>query len=95
MRRLIDLDVQGPPQGDPHRRAFWRHSLPVEGRPFHFAVFAGALILQIPPSGSRIVISLVPQWVSSNGVTTSTSARYASAVPLLTLKVSLAQVSNA
>ena len=29
MRRRIDLDVHGPPQGDPHRRAVWGNGLPI------------------------------------------------------------------
>ncbi len=61
VRRRVDLDVQRPPERDPHRGAVGGVGGPaVTTRRRRGAAGRAAWRLQIRPSGSRTVISRVP-----------------------------------
>ena len=62
----VEFDVQGTPQRHPHRGAV--------GWCRRAAHLAGACSFHSRPSGSRTVISLVPQWVAYLGPSISTEA---------------------
>jgi hypothetical protein len=60
MRRRIDLDVHGSPQGDPQRGAVRRHGQLVGYDLSPSGHFPGACSVHSRPSGSRTIISVVP-----------------------------------